>query len=141
MSLEILSEDLLNYIWTFIGDNKTSINFLISNKYIYSIGYKFGYVKSMHIGGISDDNIVTCIIRYTQHMNSLYYMHIENVENPHLWIGGSWPKYTTLDRCTFTDSLVDPAISKTQVLSIYYYEKNPIELNWKKFPNLKHIIK
>ena len=76
---------IIIYFWNFISNNKDTISFLISSKYIYEIGKRYGYLKYLTNGKYlnnGNDEIMKFIKNCLQHKISLFYLKIYNLKDP-----------------------------------------------------------
>lgn len=136
MSLETLSTDIILLIMQFIPDNFSSVSFIETCKYIRNIGLKYGYVK--HIEFNYQINFFDFAENCGKHENSIWSIKMQDVRNPQLWIPMRWPKVVSIHNCAISD-YIDPPVSGTEEIEIANCYDSVVNINWKKFPNLKHI--
>lgn len=145
----ILPSDIIIYFWNFISNNKDTISFLISSKYIYEIGKQYGYLKYLTNGKYlnnGDDKIHNFIKNCLKHKISLFYLKIYNVKDPNIWIPIKWPKKISLINCLSSNYILNPyEETDTEELYIYNFDRHMykptknVKINWSKFPKLKKL--
>jgi hypothetical protein len=135
MNLEILPTDIILLIIQFIPDNFSSTSFIKTCKHIRNIGKKYGYIK--HIEVNYRINFFDFVDRCSTHQDTICSIKIKDLLNPELWIPIAWPKYIHISFCSIRN-IIDPPLSRTEKIEISSYD-SILRINWKKFPNLKHI--
>ena len=73
-------------------------------------------------------------------MFSLKKLIINYVDNPSPWIPINWPSTIIFDNCRMGSEYIDPPLSKTKIIRIKDYTSiKPLNINWKKLPELREI--
>ena len=139
MSFQKFPVEIINHILSSL-DTKSSISLIKVNKSLNQIGEKYGYIKKLHAGQASNDDILTCVMRYYKHKRTINELYILGLDNPQNWFGGSLSKRVVFQDCR-VDEFLDPPISNTESLSIHdlRIHNNPyvMKINWEKFPKLR----
>ena len=139
--INTLCDDMLVLIMNNL-DNKDSLNFVKTCKYMKNLFYKRGFLKTYD----HDDYYFSEI---SKHTNSLLSIHLKNLVNPHCFLYFTWPKFIKFTKCyVIVDNHIDPDKTKTEELYIalnYYHlteidrKKEELIINWEKFQNLKYL--
>jgi len=139
MSINLLDDYLLYKIMDYILDNKTSINFIISCKYFKDIFYKYGYIKHIKTGNLTDINIYDFFSICVEHENTLDLIEITNTFNPINWIT-VWPRVVFFNYCNITVEINPFKPVKTKRLYLLNNRNNKkIKIHWDMFPDLEYL--
>lgn len=137
MSINIVPDDILYIIMSFIRDNKTSINFISSCKYFKNLFYKYGYIKNLSFSRPND--MFEIAILSSNHSKTLNCISAHNQLNPHNWFG-TWPKCVLMNNCTISQKIEPAKLTETEYLYILNSRKyKDIKIDKTKFPRLKQL--
>ena len=132
--INTLCDDLLVLIMNNL-DNKDSLNFVKTSKYMKNLFYKRGFLKTY-----DHDDYFSEI---SKHTNSLLSIHLKNLVNPHRFLYFTWPKSIKFTKSyVIVDNHIDPDKTKTEELYIALNYSDILEeliINWEKFKNLKYL--
>lgn len=98
MSIADLPEDIITMI---IDRLDNPVSFIKTNKRLYNIGQRYGYVK--HIVHRWDDNLwKLATVDIFRHSHTLKSLSLEYVEDPHIWFCSHYPETIILIDCKIT---------------------------------------
>jgi len=140
MSLQKIPEELFYKILNYLENNSESLNLLLTCKYLYKIGKKHGFIKSMIFS--NNTNPIDYIKNYHKHFKSINFIKISTNIIPHNWIFRKWPKIVVLHNCNFSNIIEPTEITNTEQLEIINFRhknKRQMYIDWKMFPNLKFL--
>jgi len=145
--MNYLCHDVLNVIFPFISEDKDSLNLIKTCKNISNYSKKKGFLKKITI--TPWDNPMQIYICIMTHSQSLKLLKIQRITDPHLWIP-FFPEITIFDNCIIGNLLDPPNIEnnlkKLIIIDPTHLEKGNekdakyVNINWKKFPNLKVVL-
>ena len=139
MSINFLDNFLLCKIMDYIIDNKTSINFVLACKYFKNLFYKYGYIKHLKTGNLTDLSIYNFSLTSIKHENTIDSIQITNLNNPMYWIS-VWPRVVCFNYCNITSEIKPCKPTKTKVLYLLNNRNNKkIKVDWKMFPNIERL--
>jgi hypothetical protein len=136
MSINTISDFLLIKIMTFIGDNKTSLNFTKSCVYFKNLFYKEGFAKHIKIDPHLYNDPYDFSMKCGYHRRTLDTISITHLSEPQYWIS-VWPRVVFLNNCNIKDVINPPEETNTEILYILNNRNMNTKINWKKFPKLK----
>ena len=140
----MFSEDLILKMWLMIKDDKTRCSLVLTCKEFRDIGFKFGWLESIHLS--HNDNLNEFIKFYSRHNDFLQRIKISGIIEPHINVltyNQPWPKEIEFERCSMgSDKHDNIPISPTERLVIRDLNRrrtggSAVTINWKAFPNLK----
>jgi hypothetical protein len=142
--MNYICHDVLNVFFSFIAEDKDTLNLIKTCKNISDYSKKQGFLKKITI--TPSDNPIQTYIRIETHKKTLKLLEIQRIADPELWIP-FFPEITILDNCMINKEIDPPNIeNKLKELIIIdptHLEKRNekdakyVNINWKKFPNLK----
>lgn len=138
MSFESIPDFVLFEIMKFIPDNKSSINFLKTCKYLKTLFYEHGYLKSLSYQPLLQNNMYRILTYSIKHKRTLNSISVAHFQNPQHWIF-VWPKVMVFNCCTINEPIDPPSEVHTEVLYVLNDRSNTVNINWYKFPNLKRL--
>jgi hypothetical protein len=139
-----LFDDILLLLLEYMNDYDTQ-NLMRISDYVKKLYNKNGYLKCLSVGhNLMNNDISKFAMLCAQHDKSLQILDIAHTNNPQHWIFCKWPKKIFLNYCTLTDKIDPPTETKTEELHITCHNiinnrKKKLQINWKKFPNLKSL--
>ena len=141
---QYLFDDILIMLLEYMNDFDTK-NLMKSSLYIEKLYNKNGYLKILSVGDLINNDLSKFAIDCTKHERSLKTIYITNVNNPQYWMFCTWPKKIIMNYCTITDKIDPSNVTKTEELIIFCNNiinnrKKKLQINWKKFPNLKFLF-
>jgi len=144
--MNYLCHDLLNIIFPLIAQDKDSLNLIKTCKNISNYSKKYSFLKKITITPW-DDPIQT-YIRIMTHSQTLKLLKIQRITDPHLWIP-FFPEIIIFDNCDISNLLDPPNIENNLkrliIIDPTHLEKGNekdakyVNINWKKFPNLRKV--
>lgn len=136
--MSTICDDILFKIIEYIPDNKTCINLVKSCIYFKKILYKHGYLKSIKLDPLINNDPYIFSERCWKHRKTLNCVSIYGFTDPHLYMT-VWPKRVVLSRCKFTKELKPLSNADTTHLSLYNDQSQCFDIAWEKFPNIKKL--
>lgn len=135
-SLTSLPSDMLSLIISFI-DTKSCTSFMRICKDMYKHGKMYGFSKEIHADFRT--NLSEFINRFCQHSDTLRYVSIRDLQDPHLWLP-SFLEVTSFIGCTFNNKINPNSRQCPEKVIVLIVPENVI-INKNKFINMKSLIK
>ena len=139
MSLNTICDDLLINIMSFINDNRSSYSFANSCKYLQNLFSKNGYLKSLKVGGVINNNIYDFSIMYTKHYRTIKGIYVSHILDPHVWIPGNLCRNVYFLNCNFTSIIKPDKDNKIEELFITSHGSKKIIIDFTNLNILKRL--
>ena len=137
---DIIPYEIFLEIQSFLGTNEDVIALKQTCKWFAEVSNKWGYLRSIDFNMCSSSIFLN---KYIKHLRCLTYIQIEDMFEPHLWIPADWTKHMSFQNCAMGSEVINPRGSKTETLDILdcsMFTNKPLKINWRRLPNLKHLI-
>jgi hypothetical protein len=139
MTINFLDKYMLYKIMEYISDNKTSVNFISTCKYLKDIFYNYGYIKHIKTGNLSDMGKYDFFLMCIKHEKTIDLIEVTNLYNPLCWIP-FWPRVVFFNYCTIIKEIKPSKKTKTKVLYLLNNRNNEkINIAWDMFPDLEYL--
>ena len=144
--MNYICHDVLNVFFSFIAEDKDSLNLIKTCKNISDYSKKYSFLKKITI--TPWDNPIQIYTHIMNHSQTLKLLEIQRIADPEVWIP-FFPEITILNNCKINKEIDPPNIENklkeliiidpTHLEKISEKDAKYVNINWKKFPNLKMV--